>query len=374
MEFYVKTEEAQRAFKLLGVTAKVNTTDFEGQILIKALPDSVLFLSNNGRSGISCEIPANVTTQGKTTVIYSKMKSFIMTFVPWDGEIGAKEFHFSSESGKLHVATSTIHLNELETNSNLKLDQARGSAFASQVSLDEPTIILNSSIIKSAIEKGLYAIDSNSTIDYIKGLRMCVEKNTIQFTSTNGHVISDYTVTSEGELKDGDHFLSHEFLMGLRRIIVDDAQLFLEFTKTKTVVALDNVVYWSTALHYKEYPQYMSVFEEEEKEIEVDRETLLNGLSSFVDVLDADDHNRVTIEMVGNRLALKTDNSLFEYPGLTEAVEFSLDLDGREMINTLHALGDDSLKLRSLGSTKGMVFESVGYEDHKSYVVSLKPR
>jgi len=374
MEFYVKTEEAQRAFKLLGVTAKVNTTDFDGQILIKALPDSVLFLSNNGSSGISCEVPANVTTQGKATVIYSKMKSFIMTFVPWDGEIGAKEFHFSSKLGKLHVATSTKHLNELETNSNLKLDQVRGSAFVSQVSLNEPTIILNSSIMKSAIEKGLYAIDAASLTDYVKGLRMCIESNTIRFTSTNGHVISDYAVTSEGDLKEGDHFLSHEFLMGLRRIIIDDAQLFLEFTKSKTVVALDNVVYWSTALHYKEYPQFRSLFKEEEKEIEVDRETLLNGLSSFIDILDEDDHNRVTLEMADSRLALKTDNSLFEYPGMTGTVEFSIDLDGREMIATLHALGDDSLKLRSLGPNKGMVFESVGYEDHKSYVVSLKPR
>ncbi len=374
MEFYVKTEEAQRAFKLLGVTAKVNTTDFDGQILIEALPDSVLFLSNNGRSGISCEIPANVTTQGKATVIYSKMKSFIMTFVPWDGEIGAKEFHFTSKVGKLNVATSTKHLNALETNSNLKLDQAKGSAFSSKVSLNEPTIILNSSIMKSAIDKGMYAIDSNSLTDYVKGLRMCVTDNAIRFTSTNGHVISDYVVTSEGTLKDGDHFLSYEFLMGLRRIIVDDAQLFLEFTKAKTVVALDNVVYWSTALHYKEYPNYMFIFEEADKEIEVDRETLLNGLSSFVDVLDDEDHSRVTISMHDNQLALKTDNSLFEYPGLTDSVEFSLDLNGKEMINTLHALGEDSLKLKPLGVTRGMIFESVGYEDHKSFIVSLKPR
>jgi len=374
MEFYVKTEEAQRAFKLLGVTAKVNTTDFDGQILIEALPDSVLFLSNNGRSGISCEIPANVTTQGKATVIYSKMKSFIMTFVPWDGEVGAKEFHFISESGKLNVATATKHLNALETNSTLKLDQVRGSAFSSKVPLNTPTIILNSSIIKSAIEKGLYAIDASSTRDYVKGLRMCVVENTIRFTSTNGHVISDYAVTSEGALNEGDYFLSHEFLMGLRRILVDDAQLFLEFTKAKTVVAIDNVVYWATALHYKEYPVYLNVFTDEGPEIEVDKETLLSGLSSFVDVLDTEDNNRVTVEMAANRLALKTDNSLFEYPGVTEAVEFSIDLDGTEMINTLHALGDDTLKLRSLGVNRGMVFESVGYEDHRSYVVSITPR
>jgi len=374
MEFYVKTSEAQRAFKLLSVTAKVNTNEFDGQILIKTQEDSVLFLSNNGHSGISCEVPAKIVTAGSSTVIYSKIKSFIMTFSPWDGEIGTKDFHFVTKSPRLHVSATAMHLNEAETHSNLKLDQLKNSAFVGPVSLGEPSLILNSSVLKSAIDKGIYAIDASASNDWIKGIRIIVTKGSIEFVAANGKTVSNYTVTSEGNLIEGDHFLSHEFLMGLRRILVDDTQVFLEITKAKTIIAIDNLVFWAKSLSYKHYPQYASIFNKFDKEVEVDRETLLNGLASFVDVLDVDDNYRVSIEMDEERLALRTDSSLFEYPGITEKAIFSLDLDGKDLLNTLQSHADDTLRLKCFDARHGMIFESVGFENHRSFVTNLTPR
>jgi len=374
MEFFIKTDAVQRAVKLLSVTAKVNTLSFEGQILIKTLDDKVLFLSNNGKSGISCEIPAKIITSGETTVTYSKMKSFIMTFSPWDGETGSKDFQFVTKSPRLHINVITSLESGLETSSSLKLDQIKSSAFVSQVKLTEPNLIINSSLLKSAIDKAIYAIDPSSGIDYVKGLRMLVEGETIRFTSTNARVLSDYAVSGNNKLKDGDYFLSYEFLMGLRRVLIDDTQLFFEITNKKTILSIDDVIFWSTTLSYKDYPEYMGIFSNFDKTVEVDRETLLNGITSFADVLNSEDYNRVTISLKDNTLSLIADDALFEYPGILSNDEFSLDVDGVDLKNTLFSLGDDTLKLKCIDANHGIILESSGFEDHKAYVVNLKVR
>lgn len=375
MDFFIKTDVAQRAVKLLGVTAKMNTQSFEGQVLIKTLDSKVIFLSNNGTAGISCEVPADITTAGESTVTYSKMKSFIMTFLPWEGEVGARGFNFSTKDTKLNISTTTTQTGGTKTNSSLKLDQIKSSAFISVVTLNKPNLIINSSILKSAIDKSIYAIDSNSSVDYIKGLRMLVENDTIVFTSTNGKVLSDYTVVSKDSgLESGEYFLSYHFLMGLRRILVDDTQLFFEISSKKTILAVDAIIFWSSALSYKEYPNYSGIFKKFDKSIEVNRDILLNGLSSFVDVLNPDDYNRVTINFKNNLLSLKTENSLFEYPEIVEDAEFNFEVDGRDLLNTLYALSDDTIKLKCLDENHGVIFESAGYEDHKSYIVNLRKR
>jgi len=375
MEFFIKTDAAQRAVKLLSVTAKVNTYSFDGQILIKTLEDKVLFLSNNGQSGISCEVPAKIKSPGETTVTYSKMKSFIMTFASWDGETGSKEFQFITKAPRLNINVKTTLENGTKTNSSLKLDQMKSSAFVSHVKLNEPNLIINSSLLKSAIDKAIYAIDPNSGIDYVKGLRILVDGKTIRFTSTNAKVLSDYAVSGNNtKLEDGDYFLSYEFIMGLRRVLIDDAQLFFEITSKKTILAIDDVIFWSTTLSYKDYPEYMGIFEKFEKSIEVERETLLNGITSFADVLNTEDYNRVTVSVKDNVLSLISDDALFEYPGIISKDEFSLDVDGVALKNTLFALGDDTLKIKCIDSKHGMILESSGFEDHRAYVVNLTDR
>lgn len=374
MEFYLRTDDAHKVIRLLGVTAKVNTLEFDGQIVIKAAGDTVTFISNNGNAGTSCKVPAEIEKEGQATVLFTGLRTFIMNFSAWDGELGAKKFHFISEGPKLTINTSNIHENQRKTKSKLTLDTLKGSSFIVEVPVESPNVILNSSLVKTAIEKGLYAVDKNSIADYVRGLRLVIADGTIRFTSTNGKVISDFAVKGENGSNNGEYFLSHEFLTGLRRLLSEDTQLFFELTRNKAIVSFDNCVYWAKSLIYKDYPQYLSVFELYDKTVEVDRAMLLSGLSSFVDVWNTDDYNRVTIELTDGKLSLKTDKSLFEYPGFQDAPEFSLDVNGKDMLDTLNALSDDSLNIKCLDEKHGMIFESAGLEDHKSYLVHLTRR
>jgi len=375
MEFFVKTHEAQRAIKLLSVTAKMNTTSFEGQIVIKAEEDSVLFLSNNGKTGISCKVPAKVVKPGEQTVIFSKIKSYIMTFAPWDGEIGVKDFHFISKPPHLHVKVINSHLDESTSKSNLKLDTIKAARFIAISTIDQPNLILNSSIIKSAIDKVLYAVDPNGPTAYIKGIRMAFSKDKINFVSTNGKLISEFIVKNENTIEDQEYLLKHSFIMGLRRVLIDDAQLFMEFSDRSIKVSFDNVLFWGESNVLKTYPNYQKMFDVFDKTVEINREMLVNGLSSFVDVLNGEDYNRVSLKVNDNKLSLSTDNSLFEYDNVgNKDIDFILDVDGKDLLNTLHSMTDDNVELKCLDEKNGLIVVSKGYDDQKAYVVNLVRR
>lgn len=374
MEFALKADYVQQAIKLLGVTAKQNTVDFEGQILIKALDNEVLFLSNNGNSGISCKFPATITKQGHTSVIFSKIKTFLMTFSPWDGECGVKEFMFKSVDAQLHIDAEIHAQNGQPTKGNLKLATQKPSAFISEVFPQSPNLILNSSVMKSAIEKSLYAIDSSSLQDFVKGLRVFVKNGEIKFTSTNGSVVSDYTINNEGTLQDGEYFLSHEFLAGIRRLAMDDLQWFFELSDAKNILSFDNIIYWSKSTMYKEYPHYQEVFKVFDKSLVIDRDTVLSGLSSMEDVWNTDDHNRLTLELKDNKFIMQTDSSVFECPDMESSSAFSVDVDGKDLLNTFRSMSDAFITLKLSEETRGVIAESKGFEDHKAYLVCLTRR
>lgn len=374
MEFFIGTSDIQRAIKLLGVTAKMNTTSFEGQIFIQTKENSVVFNSTNGNSGISCEFPAKIVTQGQTSVIYSKMKSFIMTFSPWNGEVGAKEFHFKINHPKLKISVEIFNFNNKASKSNINLEQIKASVHLPVLTIDKPNLILNSSIIKSAIDKALYAIDPHGIEDFMKGLRMHLVGDTITFTATNGKVVSDYVVSNESGLVEGEYFLSYEFIMGLKRILIDDTQLFFEISKQKIKISFDSILFWSNGLSYKRWPETERVWGLFDKTVEVNREILLAGLSSFIDILDPDDYNRVTFEMKEHKLSISTDSSLFEYPELNEDVTFVVDMDGKDLINSLHSLSDDEIKVKCLNEQSGIILEASGFDKQKAFITNLSRR
>jgi DNA polymerase III sliding clamp (beta) subunit (PCNA family) len=362
----------QRAIKLLGVSAKMNTYSFEGQVLIKAKENSVLFISNNGNSGISCEFPAKVSEEGQVYVVYSRIKSFIMTFTPWNGDFGAKEFLVKKSKTKVLISVESIQ-NGKSSKSSINIEQINSTTNLPLVKMEEPNIIINSRIIKTAVDKLLYAVDSSGIEDFMMGIRLLVTDNEIVFTSTNGRVVSEYITNASTNGPKGEYFLPYEFIMGMKRVILDDFELFIEVSKYKTKLHFDNIVFWSSGISYRTWPDTNSVWSMFENEVIIDRDTILSGISSFVDLLDQEDYNRLTLEIKDNMLNVKTDSSLFEYEGFESNKDFIVDLDGKDLINALLSVEDTNIKLKYTDENTGVIVVSEN-EKQKSFVTNLSRR
>lgn len=373
MEFFMSTSDAQNAIRLMSVTARMNVISYEGQVLIKVKEDEVVFISNNGKSGVRCTYPAKVISQGECSVVFSKIKSFIMTFSPWDGEVGSKEFRFRTSSNKLLIDIESTYEHSSSKN-NLSLNLMKVSSFMDQFEMDEPNLILNSSIVSSAISKTLYAIDNKSGIDFASGLRMLFTDEYIIFTATNGKVVSEYSVPNDSSLKEGEYFLSYDFLAGIKRIIVENTQLFFKILKNKINLTFNNVCFWANSLSYRDYPNYYTVFDNYNRTFEIRRDIILNALASVSDILDPEDFNRVMLEVSNNVLLLKTDSSLFEYPELDIAEDVSTDVDGKDLIKILQSMSDDYIKFKGTDEHSGLIVESLGHEKQRAYIVNLTKR
>ena len=97
MKFTVETKELQRITNYLGVVSRINTDDYTGTILIEANEDgTIVFTAINDVSNIVLvSETCNVVETGDVCVSYIKLRSFVMSFAPWDTEKGVKEFNFS---------------------------------------------------------------------------------------------------------------------------------------------------------------------------------------------------------------------------------------------------------------------------------------
>jgi len=376
MEFFVKTADIQRAIKLLSVTAKMNVVTYEGRLLITASEDGVHLLSNNGVSGITNFIPAKVVAPGELSVVYSKIKSFIMTFQPWDGESGVSEFHFIEKADKLSIKSVFKHSNGSESKNSLRVDTLKNSNIPKISLIKEPTMILNSSVVKTAIDRVVYALDPKGSVVFMTGICMSFTEDFIKFAATGGKMLCEYKVENDCGLKEGAYLLTHEFIMGLRRVIVDDTQLFWEVGPRVAKVDFDNILYQGQVLkilHKDDYPNYECRFSMFEHSIDIDRDIILSGLSSFVDILSGDDFNRVSLSIKDKVLLLKTESSVFEYASesFDDKIDVTIDLDGKAVLNTLYAMSDKEVRIKFIDSANGVVFESLGFDKQQAYIVNL---
>lgn len=380
MEFLVKTHDMQRAIKLLSVVAKVNTASYEGRVLISTENGKVKLLVNNGKTGMVHTIPAKVIDEGEVSVVYSKIRVFIMTFLPWDGTLGAEEFHFTSDDSKLNINTSSLHMNGMVAKSELKVDLIETESIPRIGPVETPNMILNSSIIKTAVDKVLYAVATkNSLIPYTMCICMIFSDEFIKFVATNGRVLCEYKVKNDCNIKEGAYLLTHEFITGLRRIITDDVQLFWDVADSTARIDFDNTLFqgYIQKIDLKEqYPDYERQFSLFETTVPVDRDVLLSGLQSFVDALNSDDFDRVSLLIEDNKLILKTDTSYFELedPSFPKDLKLAIDISGKDMLSTLHSISDSNVKLKFIDKDNGLVFESVGYDLQQAYVVNLVRR
>ena len=110
MDFRIEVESLQRVFKFLSITAKSNTTDMPGLVLITADPESnkLYFLSNSVSNAIEISSDKVETKEpGSVALEYGKLKSFVASFSPWSEERGTKDIRFRVKGNDCIVTART---------------------------------------------------------------------------------------------------------------------------------------------------------------------------------------------------------------------------------------------------------------------------
>ena len=379
MEFFIKTDELQRAIKLLSVTVRTNVDTYESLISLTTTDGGIRFTANNGKTGLSCVVPATVKSSGEIFVVYGKVKSFVMSVQPWTGTHGVEEIHFTSDQDKLKIRAIFINADGSKFRSNLNADLVKSIPLPKLSLIEQPNLILNSSLLKTAVDKVIYAVDAKGPVLYTTGICMSFTSDSIKFAATDGRVLCEYIISNDSNLKEGAYLLPYECIVGLRRILVDDAQLFFEITSKSMKVEFNDILYTGQIISLKinrDYPDYAKQFTLFKQSVKVNRDIILYGLASFMDLLESEDYNRLSLSIANKKLVLKTEQAYFEYElsGIDDTVFVDVDMDGKDLSDTLYSIGSEIFYLKFIDEKHGIVFEAEGPEKQNAYIVNLFKR
>lgn len=377
MEFSIETSELQRVVRLLGVVAKVNISDFTGQVLIEANKDhTILFTSNNGSTAVT--VPSDktkVNSPGSVTILYGKLKGFVNSFSPWDDTFGTKEFSFISDGNNLNIHVDTVHENGKKSKGKLKLRCFSDMRLQKPKPFGEASFILNSNALKKAISKIIYAIDPNEARAFIQGINISFEDDEIYFVGTNGLTLSEYRVKHTNNLSGQNYVVKYDFMMGLRRAIAEETQIFFDIDGMSVKAKFDDIVFSGRLVVGHEYPSYRPVLEKFSNTFVVGKEALMSVLCPFMDLLDNEDNNRISFELKNRKIALYNDSARFDcdfdvdYDG-----DFVIDLNGKFLYSTVDAIQDDKILIKFSDEQGVLIFDSGNFEDQKALITPVRRR
>jgi len=379
MKFSIPVNELQGIVNLLVITAKVNTVEAQGRILIEVEDDSVLFLSNNFSTGISIHTKnVSVAEPGRASVVFSRLKSFVTPFNSWDEDKkeGAKDFVFKGDERNVIVSVKNTFANGKVSNGRMKLKVFNAAGINKFSDFKAPTFTLNSDAMKTAIGKVLYAIDINCMSAPLRGMCLRFTKDKIHFAGTDGRALSEFVIDNTSNVTDEMVVIKLDFVMGLRRLLMPDVELEFEVSEKDIKMRVGDITFWGTIIIGNEYPEYESIFDDYDEEVIVPKNVFLSNIMPFMDSLDQKDYFRISIKIENKKLTFYNDDGSFicdcDFDFTDEIV---IALDGNLLLKTLDAIKAEDISMRfSRDPSKNIFFDSALYHDQKSLIVPLRSR
>jgi len=378
INFTISTDSLQRAIKVLSVVVRANAVDATGRILIEATENKVDLIANNGITAIIFSADkVKVTEPGTTSIAFSKIRSFAMSFKQWDGETGAREFGFTSDERIIKVSVSNIYENGKSSKGNLKLPVFNPALVSKPSAFGKPEFVMNSSIFRAATSKVLYAINPQVDVNYIalQGMNMNFDEDHIYFVGCDGVALSEYQVNNVTDKIDGSVNLQYDFFMGLRRLLNENMQSFWEITGNRVAVKFDDIVFIGRTIIGHEYPEYRASLDNYTDYLNLSKEFLMTTLAPFMDVLEPEDHFRLTMEIKDKTLKFFNDFANIETEqNIQGGLDFSIDINGKLLIQSVDAIRDDNVLFKFSDGEKPIIFDSSTFNDQKSLIQPLIKR
>lgn len=378
MEFTVGTDSLQRAIKVLGVVVRANAADATGRILIEAVDGNVELMANNGTTALIFKADqVKVEDPGTVSIAYNKIRSFVMSFKPWDGETGARRFKFSANDRKTILTVDNVYENGKSSKGKLSLPNFNPALIAKPHAFEAPDFSMNSTIFRNATSKVLYAINPQTDLNYaaLQGMNIVFEDSNIYFVGCDGTVLSEYQVKNGTDKFEGNVNLQYDFFMGLRRLLNDNTQLFWEIKGNRVSVKFDDVVFIGRTIIGHEYPDYKTVLDEYEEHLNFNKEFLMTTLAPFMDVLDSEDHFRLTMEIKDRLVRFYNDYAKIETEqDIQGGLDLSIDINGKLLIQSIDAIKDDHILFKFSNENGPLIFDSSTFNDQKALIKPLSKR
>lgn len=373
MEFSIETQEMQRIANYLGNTAKPNATDTSSNVLIEATSEGVTFVAINPTTSVTIKSnTATVAEEGTVAVLYSKLKSFVSVFTPWNESFGLKQFDFKSNNNNLTIKVKNINVGGQTSNGKVKLELFPAYTIPKPQDFGSATFVMPSDTLKAAINRVIYAINPNEARKHLRGMYMSFDENNITFVGTDGLKLSEYLIPNISGKTSGGYLINQDFLQGLRRLLPAEEQVFFEIKSGTIKTKFSNIVYNGRLIVGLEFPKYESFLEDFVSTIAVDKDILQNSLRPFMGGLNTNDNSRISVNLDEGSLTYSSDfGSFLCVDDLPSEPKHRVDVNGVFLSQTLDALNDDKLTVNFSASGKYLLLFSDTFKDHRTLLGTI---
>ncbi len=377
MEFVVDLVDIQKAMKVLNSVARQNTDEVVGQVVLDVRDTGeLILLCNNGSLALTHLIQkCEVKTPGVLCVSYGKMSSFINSFYSWEEDVGVKTVKFKGLKNDLSLSLNNFFSKNKKTSHKLKLKLYPPHKMVVPTSFEDTTLKMNSGTLRLAISKVIYAVNPAAIRTFLQGVNINFDDNFIYFAGTDAQMLSEYRTPNISDLKTGDFTINYNFIMALRKIIDAESKVKFNIEEGKIKACINTTTLHGNLIVGEKYPEYASAFENYLHTIIINKDIMLNSFVPFMNTLDSDDHNRLTITLNNNRLLVKSASAESEYDGnIAFDGEFTIDVNGSYLFQTLNAIMDDVVKMSFSDDVGVLILDSNTFEDQKSLLTPVRRR
>lgn len=375
MEFSVSLLSMQKAMRVLSSVAKQNADEVTGQVILDVRDNGdLILLCNNGALALTHIISGcTVKLAGALCVSYSKLGSFLNSFTPFSEGVGVKEVKFKALKNDLSLSLDTFFSETNKSTHRLKLKLYPSHKMAIPTPFKTKTLQLNAGTLRLAISKIIYAVNPISIRTFLQGINVTFDDKFIYFAGTDAQMLSEYTTVNIGSLKSGSFTLPYAFVVALRKIVDADSEVFFDIEGGSIKAVINSTTLHGSLLVGEDFPKYSDTFEKYTHEIIINKDIMLNSFVPCMPTLDSDDHNRLTINIKNNKLSVNSDYADSEYFGdINFDGEFTIDVNGSFLLQTLNAIMDDIVKMRFSNDTGVLIFDSHQFENQKALLTPIR--
>jgi len=376
MEFKIAVEELQSIVTRLSYIVRMNDTGTPGMILIDVNENGeVVFKATDGSmhlvvSAANCE----VVSPGKSLFYLREIRGYVMKFVPLIDNYGTKDFHFMINFPEGLLKTKTEFPSNRPAYRKLKFLAFDPSVFPIIKPFDEAQLIVNSSVLRTGIERVLHCINPTDVRRPLTGVNMTIMDDKVVFVGTNGIKLSEFTVEINADISNKSYILRYNFASALKSVLDNDAQVFMKFD-AGNVYAKSNHIYLAGNLIVSEaYPDYKVMFNLNQS-FEIPRLDFADSVKTVMDVLDPEDNHRLNINITDKRMSLRNDKTE-SIQDFEENFGFGLDIDvnGLFLESILRDFRDDQIVVNFQVGNPYIVFQSPHNTSQVSLISLLKRR
>lgn len=377
MEFVLELGSIQKAMKLMNSVAHQNTDEVIGQVLIDARDTGeVILLCNNESLSLTHLITGcEVKNPGVVCVSCGKLSSFLSAFAPLEEDSGVKDVKFKALKNDLSITLKNFYSDEKSSTHKLKLRFfPTGKIFVPPPFL-ESKFKINSAILRLALAKVYYAIDPKSIRSFLRGINLNFTDKFINFAGTDAQILSEYKTTNTSSHKEGSYIIEHKFIAALRKILDADSDISFNIEKGKIQALMGTTTLHGSLIIGEEFPPYETAFDNYTNEITIDKNVLLDSFVPFLNTLDPEDHNRLTINIKDSKMYV---SSSYAESECTEDIDleedFIIDVNGRFLLSTISAIMDDLLHMRFSNSNGVLIFDSAQFGNQRALLTPIRRR